>query len=94
MPQGAPRQEPVSSYLAGWVDLIASEYGWTTREVLSLPIAVLHQYHRRIAARTRRGTPFVGSKSARLVGAYLRKISAGLKNEQQPSPPAAEPASA
>lgn len=74
---GSPRV-PTVSYLVGYVDFIASEYGWTADIILALPFKQLFGYIKRInerqaaekGARVPRFNP-----SDRWKGDFLRKLN-------------------
>lgn len=68
--------ESYNSWIAGLVDLLAKEYGWTQREIVNLPLACVFQYVRLIRARTGTPEPQFNRLSDAARDAYLTQLNA------------------
>ncbi len=65
-----PQQKAYTAGVAGTIDILAQEYGWSDEEILEMPLARIFQYFRRIASRKiDRFVMF--NPSDRLIGEYL-----------------------
>jgi hypothetical protein len=69
---GAAQGKSYTAPVASMVDLLASEYGWTDDQILSLPLARLFQYLRRIEKR-RDPKSIQFNRSERLISQWLAK---------------------
>jgi len=59
---GGPRHKPTPySWVATLVDIIASEYGWSERDILNLPMKRAFTYQRRIQHRRSPDAPLINS---------------------------------
>jgi hypothetical protein len=64
------------------IDLLASEYGWQDEHILSLPLARLFQYLRRIEKR-RDPKAMQFNRSERLISEWMQKRCAAPNVENQ-----------
>ena len=77
--EGAVLEEPISSFVAGWADLIGSAYGWTdeyivgTAQKRGIALRKLFQYYRCILRRQDPEHPFSSATVARIYGDWLRQ---------------------
>ena len=84
--EGAVIEEPIASFVASWVDLIASEYGYSvaaivgTPQKVGMPLVQLYQLHRCCVRRHDPKHPFGNAVSARMLGEWLR---ASIKAEEE-----------
>lgn len=72
---GKSSEAPITCYLADFVDVIASEYGWNRDTILDTPFAELFQYLRRIRARNNPRANFI-NRSDKVRNAFVKKYQA------------------
>jgi len=80
-PQKAGRGKDGTAHPAEWissfVDLIASEYGWTEQDILQTPLPRLFLYLGRIQERTGDGSSSFSTEADRLQDEFMRRANAG-----------------
>ena len=75
---GAILDEPIASFVASWVDLLGSEYGWSEEKIVGtagrrgIALQRLYQYQRMILRRYDPKRSFTSNLIAKLTGIWLR----------------------
>lgn len=72
------REVPYVGWAAHFVDQFAAEYGWTRREILDCPLAILYQQRKCISKRIDPGL-VIGNPSDRIIGDHFRLHNERLK---------------
>jgi hypothetical protein len=75
---GEPSSQPCCSWCAAIVDIIASEYHWSERDILKVPLRRLFQYIRMITLRNNPKAIFF-NESERIRSAWLAEQNQTLK---------------
>ena len=76
--EGAILEEPIASFVASWVDLLGSEYGWSEEQIVGtadrrgVALQRLYQYQRMILRRYDPKRSFTSNLIAKLTGIWLR----------------------
>ena len=79
-PEGTSQDKLYTAPIASLVDRFASQYGWTTDEILEQPLARLFQLSREITRRFNPQAPMC-NKSDRYIGEWLTRQNEKIRNQ-------------